>query len=286
MKLLVCSGVSFPALNRFLPDWSLLGSEHSVSFDECTERPDAVLCMSINRVDHARYALGRWPDVPLFVYHWDCYSWVWTRPRPHEYNYQAYGELLKEARRIWVPSLCTALQAGKWWGVESKVVWPSCPYWDADQVEDRGYALCTLRAIPDDCVGWFEKTCQELNIPCVTPNHDLGNDNYRNVVENCRLIVSTYREASTGGLSLLEAYHLGKRVLISDSPLNGANEYFGRRASKFPYNDYIDFRERLRVLWQCPDSWEAPSDCKEWVEKNFNDQRMLNEILEDVHANA
>lgn len=283
MKLLVLSSVSIPEAGRYLPDWSLLPMEFKVKFDHTDERPDAVVCMSVSRTSQAFDALRRWPGVPFFVYHWDCYSWIWTRPRPNEYDYDFYGRMLKQAHEIWVPSRCTALQAKQWWDVTCRVLRPSAPTWDAPNVKDGGYALCTLRRLPDECEGWFERACEELNLSYYRPNHALPYHRYQELVAGCRVVVSHYKEASTGGLTLLEAYHLGKKVLLTDSLWNGANEYFGDRAVHFPYDDYPVFRDTLGNVMQ--NSGYVAPDHREWVRENFSDERMLGEMLERLNAN-
>lgn len=282
MRLLVLSSVSIPEANRYLPDWRLLPRGFYVDLDRAEQRPDVVVCMSINRTQQAFDCLRRWPGIPFFVYHWDCYSWIWSRPRAGEYDYNRYGDLLKQANEIWVPSMCTSLQARKWWNVTCRVIHPCAPTWDDPNAKDEGYVLCTLRKLPDECDGWFERAVQELNIDHRMPNHGLRYEDYQKLVAGCRVIVSHYKEASTGGLSLLEAYHLGKRVLLTDSPWNGAVEFFGNRAVLFPHDNYPLFRDTLKNVMGNP-GYVAP-DHREWVREHFSDERMLGEILERLNA--
>jgi len=285
--LLVCSSVSIPGAGRYIPEWRYLDpSDYRVEFNVTEGKPDAIVCMSISSMLHAECAVKRWPYVPLYVYHWDCYSWVWTRPRAGEYDYHRYGRLLQQAREVWVPSLCTGLQANQWWGITNwHRILCSVPWvWDCSGISDEGYILCPLRRLPDNWVDEFSEACQELGLPFVMTSHSRSFQAYQDLVARCRFLVSHYEEASTGGLTLLEAYRLGKPCLINGSDLNGAKDYFGDRAEYFICGDRKNFRHKLKYLYHHPPL--LPADHREWVEANFNDQRMLADILERIHANA
>lgn len=287
MNLLICSNVSIPGANRYIPEWrSLDPSDYHLEFNESSKKPDVIVCMSISCMHQAYAAVSRWPTVPLFVYHWDCYSWVWTRPRVGEYDYKKYGELLKRATEVWVPSFCTGLQANLWWDLTNWYrILCSVPYWDYAGTSDEGYVFCPLRKIPDVWSDEFENACKDVGIPFFTSNgHGYKYSEYQDVVAKCRFLVSHYEEASTGGLSLLEGYHIGKPCLINGSDLNGAKDYFGDRAEYFICGDRDDFRAKLSYLYE-----QTPlvkPDHRSWVEANFNDQRMLADIMERVHANS
>jgi glycosyltransferase involved in cell wall biosynthesis len=59
-------------------------------------------------------------------------------------------------------------------------------------------------------------------------------------------------EASTGGLTLLEAYRLGKPVLMSNSYYQGGQDYFGDKAEYFQYDSYSNFKAKLKDMWENP----------------------------------
>jgi len=120
MNILVCSKISIPAKDRTLPAWEYLRSlGHTVTVEHpCTlqidienfgswAKPDAIISMGVSIMEETFEAIRRWPDVPLFCYNWDTYEWVWSNPRPGEYDYNRYGDLLRKATQIWVPSNCT-----------------------------------------------------------------------------------------------------------------------------------------------------------------------------------
>lgn len=294
MFFYICTGISVPEMARCIPDWRLLlnvGHDFVISTEAEIDhpKPDAIILMSVSRTDDAIKAMARWPGVPLFVYHWDCYSWVWTNPRPGEYDYKRYGNLLKQAKKVWAPSHVTAQQAYLWWSIKSRVVWPAVPTWE-EEVADDGYALCTLREQPDHHWDWFERACQETGYPHVMTKHYLPHAEYRQKIARCSFIVSHLREASTGGLSLIEAYRLGKPVVVCNSGWNGAIEYFDQRAIKF--SDYGALVSRLLMLRHLPlvtdmTGKKPCSDHRTWVDDRFSDKRMLSQMMEDIRdANA
>jgi hypothetical protein len=286
MKILVLTKNSIPTINRTIPVWA--SPDQSVSFHLNTidDHPHAIISMGVGVMEPTWRAIDLYPAVPLFCYNWDCYEWVWTNPRPGEYDYHEYGRLLSRAKEVWVPSRCTGLRANQWWGLSNwHTILSSVPWWDAP-VKDDGYLLCTLRRIPDPWCDEFDTACESLGIPFVRTDRasDPVYRDYKEVVANCRGIVNHYYEASTGGLTLLEAYRLGKPVLCSDSTWNGSGEYFGDRALYFRHGDRSSFQKALVALYKNPPSPSA--DCREWVETNFSDRRMVQQILERIHANS
>lgn len=307
MNFLVVSRLSIPAKDRTLPAWEHLRSlGHTVTvehpgdahYDKC--RPDVLVSMGISIMEETFRALELFPGVPLFAYNWDCYEWVWepghpgTRQAHHavrnqgqqrEYDYVRYGELLRRAREVWVPSACTGRRTEQWWGLRNwAVVRSACPWWDPapGALRDGGYALMTLREIPDPWWGVFERCCSRLGIPFVAPYHAAARADYEAAVAGCRFICAPLYELSTGGLTLLEAYRLGKPVLLSDSPWNGGRDYFGDRARYFRHGDEADFERALRGHWAAPPA--AAPDQREWVEANFSDRRMVEDMLARVGA--
>ena len=264
-----------------LPEWNVKG--HNILFDRPTEAPDAIVSMSVTRMDETVKAVEIWPKVPLYVYNWDVYEWVWKNPRPVEYDYKLYGQVMKVAREIWVPSHCTGLRTTQWYGLNHwHVVRSCCPYWEYDDARDGGYALCCLREIPDPFWGKFEQACEELGIPYRSTKHECTEEKYRDTVANCRFICAPLYELSTGGLSLLEAYYHRKPVLISNSEWNGGRDYLGERAVYFKHDDWDDFKAHLRAMYDEPPT--VPRGAKSWVQWHFSDERMTADLLARIVA--
>lgn len=290
MNFFISTKKSIPALNRTIPDWDSLrrrGINYYLSCDDDWDcplglSPDVIICMGIGGMGITESMLERFPETPLFVYHWDCYEWVWKNPRPGEYDYRRYGELLKKAKEVWVPSYCTGERAIQWWpelnGKMARIL-SSVPYFDAG-TKDGEYLLCTLREIPDPFWGEFERTCEELRIPYRMTNHEASRQEYEEAVANCRGIVSPLWELSTGGLSCLEAYYLGKPVLLSNSRWHGGKDYFSDRALYFDHHDRQDFMRKLLIMYTAPPI--VPEDHSDWVRYEFSSTVMVSRMVSRI----
>lgn len=306
MNFLIVSRISIPAKDRTLPCWEYLRSlGHNVIVEHPnvlptslhkTLTPDVIISMGVSIMEETFIATERWPNAPLFAYNWDVYAWVWEpgyegakqayHPvRGKEYDYIRYGELLSRAREVWVPSRCTGLRTKQWYGLDNwSVILSACPWWDHPNVRDDGYALCCLREIPDPAWGMFERCCERVGIPYKMPKHELTYAEYQDVVAGCRFICAPLYELSTGGLSLMEAYRLGKPVLISDSEWNGGRDYFGERAVYFTHGNEDNLSAALQVMYHLP--LEKHGDYKEYIETNFSDNRMVDDMLRRIAVNG
>lgn len=148
MNFLIVSRVSIPAKDRTLPCWEYLrslGYQVVVKHPEQTipgEQPDVIISMGVTIMEETIQAALRWPGTPLYCYNWDVYEWVWEpgqggkvrakhASRPNEYDYVRYGDLLRQAREIWVPSVCTGRRTEQWYGLKNwHVILSACPWWD------------------------------------------------------------------------------------------------------------------------------------------------------------
>lgn len=307
MNFLIVSRVSIPAKDRTLPCWEYLRSlghtvvvEHpdNVGMVDAYPEPDVMISMGVTVMEETFRALRLFPEAALYCYNWDVYAWVWQpglegkvqakhASRPNEYDYVRYGELLRRAREVWVPSYCTGTRTTQWYGpgIKWHRILSACPWWDHPNVRDDGYALCCLREIPDPHWGLFERACEELGIPYRMPKHEKSYEEYQDLVAGCRFICAPLYELSTGGLSLMEAYRLGKPVLISDSPWNGGKDYFGARANYFFDGDLEDLKDEISFLMDLDSPAGVISrDHREYIERNFSDKRMVDDMLARIKA--
>lgn len=241
---------------------------------------DAVIVNGITSMEMGFDAKSRWPSAKFYTYNWDCYEWVWTNPREKEYNYSRFGELCKMSDEVWVPSDCTGRRTLQWWPEVRSVatILSAIPYWDHSDVRDDGYALCCLRQIPDRNRGLFEKCCAELNIPYKVTDHQLSQAEYRDTVAHCRFICAPFYELSTGGFSLMEAYYLGKPVLLNTSEWNGGRDYMDERAAYFKdRSDNADFKIMLEHIYKNPSAYVKP-DHAQYIAETFSDENMAKAI--------
>lgn len=284
MHILVCTPAGEYAIRRDFPDWNCLAKMgHTFERNVASQPPDAIVGMGVEVTAETLAAIAEWPGVPLFCYNWDCYAWAWVRPRRPEWDYTMYGMMLKQATEIWVPSECTGRQTSLWWGLFNwKVILSNCTWWEYEYVRDDKFILCPLRRLPDNWCDKFEQACTELGLPYKMPDHNLPFAEYQDLVASCSFLVNHYQEASTGGLTLLEGYYLGKPCLITDSEWNGARDYFGNRATYFRHGSMQDFKHWLRWMWECKPSVQP--DHRQWVVQHYSSQRMLRNMLERINA--
>lgn len=284
MNLLIVSNLNPKPGDYTQVDWlGLLPKDWKHTYGKVSlgETIDVIISMSIATISQVYRAVGMYPDAKLFCYNWDCYEWVWTNPRPREYNYNHYGDLLRTATEVWVPSNCTGEKTAKWWGIKNwHRIRSACNFWDYDDVKDEGYILCALRKVPDKYWGRIEKICKEADLPLHMTHRSLSFSEYQKEVAHCRFIVSDLYEMSTGGMSLLEAHHLGKPCLISNSPWHGGVDYFGDKATYFQHDDERDLKRELTEMYQYTCYLRALR--AKWVTDNYSQKVMVDAMVERI----
>ena len=243
-----------------------------VLVNNCDGDCDFIIGMSDSQILNIDKYHKIFPDIPMINYDWDIYEWVWLDPIRKVF-YENFGKLLKESLEVWCPSDCTIKRLEEWFGLKNGfVIKAPVSFFDVE-TSDQRYVLNPLREVPDKNLGWFEKACGELDIPFLETKHKINNfDVYKKIVAECSFIVCPYYEASTGGLTLVEGYRIGKPVLISDSKYCGARDYFADRAVYFKADDFEDFKRRIKDMWDNPIQLDT-NVCKQHTEqfsvKNF-----------------
>lgn len=168
----------------------------------------------------------------------------------------------------------------KYWGhpmKHGKVIKTYIPYYDMP-TSDGGYILNPLRRLPDRNLDVFERACDELGLPYHSTDHQLNQDDFKKEVANCRFICIPFHENSTGGLSLIEGYYLGKPALVSNSPWQSGVEYIGDRATYFQWDDFEDLKNKLKDMYE--NTPKVAPDHKEWVKENYSREVMGRKIHE------
>jgi len=223
--------------------------------------------------------------IPTVYYNWDLYPWQYDGPNP---SWQRYARDMERATAILVPSESVRKRTEQFCKRDSTVVLAACNAFEAGPF-DGGWVVDVMRRYwGDPNSGAVKRACDELGIPCIETGANLPRHEFERAVAGARLLVSSYYEASTGGLTLLEGYRLGKRVLVSDSPYQGANDYFtGNRATTFRWNDFDHLKEKLSDCYRWPGQG-GNSSMGEWVDANYSDsafsQRMARALKEVIHA--
>lgn len=221
---------------------------HEVEVNGSPRQADAVLLMSVSqmkRVSNQEFA------APLFVYNWDWYDWAVHTPRAVEYDWAHFETLCRRAVEVWNPSLSELARYNKRVDAgNGGIVASPVPYWTLPElpVTDGGFVLDTLRQTPDPYWGLAREACAKLGIPLVQSQHKLPFAEYCALLASCTMTVSTLREASTGGLGIVEAAWYGKPCVIPDNPENAASEY-APWGMKFKAGDVDSLAEVIKGLW-------------------------------------
>lgn len=223
-------------------------------------------------------------NIPIIHYSWDIYPFNVNGDPKDRYTrlWKEYLEALKTCFEIWVPSECTVDRTREFTGRDSVVIKTSVRPFPTKVVNPGNCVIDPMRRYPDQCAGWVQKACAALGIPCVETK-SLSNSQYREAVGGCRLLVTSTYEASTGSLCLLEGYYHGKPILVTNSPRNGAVDYFGSRATYFDCNDFHSLVYNLEKLWNNPPSINV-EEAQSWVNENYGEKafafRIANRLRE------
>lgn len=195
------------------------------------------------------------PSVPVVHYNWDLYPFQVNdrtdprtdrtgraRPTPQATRWLEYVEELKSAAEVLCPSTGVVRRTEEFTGRSGRVCKCNVFLWEPplnrarvwNPMRDGEYVMDVMREYTGEpMVGAVAEVCREIGVDCLAKEHKLSWSEFQAAVCGASLLVSAYTEASTGGLTLLEGYALGKDVLLSDSPFQGGGEYFGKRATYF-----------------------------------------------------
>lgn len=270
-------------LNPWIPEFKKQGIEVLVnSIDsEC----DFIVCATNSQLSRLKHFHKHYPNIKIICYAWDLYEWIWTHPRG--YDWKGFGDFLKKSVEIWVPSEEVALRAEEYFGVGDKcqTIHTFARFFEYQgEIKDKRYVYQAMRNYEADRnYGWLRKACSELSIPLYESHHKLSERQFQKTIAECSFLVTEYHEASTGGLTLLEAYRLGKPVLISDSKYMGARDYFGDKAFYFEDGNYENFKSKLKDLWDNTPSLDIEK-CREYTD-TFSIEAMVSKMIERLRKN-
>lgn len=201
---------------------------------------------------------------PIVVYCWDYYLWKHNS----DHLWQTYAAFLRKADLILVPSKAQQLRLKELLELDSVVVKTGIPIYD-EEVTDGNFILDPVRYYPEENEKWAEKAAEELGIPLIHSEHQYSAEEFQKLVASCTFLTCAYREASTGGLSLVEGLYLGKPALVSDSPYMGAVDYLGDKGYYFKYDDFEDLKKQMKMLWETRPKVDAKEHMKEFTYQNM-----------------
>tara|TARA_R110002020_G_scaffold211550_5_gene417759 strand:- start:1850 stop:2713 length:864 start_codon:yes stop_codon:yes gene_type:complete len=239
---------------------------------------DFILCASISQLNKLEYFHNMYPDIPMINYNWDLYEWIWTSPGG--YDWKKYGAFLNKSAEIWCPSDEVVLRTQEYYncGEKCKVIKTFVRLFDypEEKIKDKRYIFQPMRYYHEDRnFGWLKKACKELDIRLVESLHKASEEEFKKIIANCSFLVCEYYEASTGGLTLLEGYNLGKPILISDSKYMGGRDYFGDDAIYFKHDSYDNFKHMLLELWNNTEKYTRTLEESKKLTKEYTVEIMV-----------
>ena len=233
---------------------------HEIDYEKKFKHPDAVIANGAGVWRQIEEYLETNDKAPLFVYEWDCYPWTYPNKLQSIKNklqgYPVfpklkYTKILNEAQAILCPSSSVKKRIDEIFqlGHKCRIVEPFFEEIVGGTTSESGYIYHPVRKYRDPQLGWLEKFSEIYNIPIFRPEHGLTQEEYKSAVLNASLILTEYTEASTGGLTLLEGFARGKKILFCDSNYIGANDYFPQSIDRFQKGSFEDFSSKiLKVL--------------------------------------
>lgn len=222
----VCEGIEKLPLKSYPPD-------------EC----DYLFLASFFRFEDAHKMVYEY-NKPIVVYCWDYYSWNHGDGR-----WARYANLLRDASLIIVPSNAQKLRLKELLGLDSVFIRSGVTLYKR-KVSDQNFILDPVRYYPEENQVWAATAAAELGIPLIHSEHQFTPGDFKKLVATCTFLTCAYREASTGGLTLVEGMNLGKPSLVSNSPYMGARDYLGDQGFYFQYDSYEDLKKQMKLMWE------------------------------------
>ena len=225
------------------------------------------------------------PEKPVIIYLWDMYKTIHSPPI--KYDWAAHINVLHKAKEIWCPSN-EVIKRVEEEGVDSskcKLIKTWARFFDyGGEVVDKRYIYNPLRDYPaDKNFGWLTRACKELDIPLYESKKKLSEQEFQKAIAECSFMCCEYHEASTGGLTLLEGYRLGKPVIISDSPYMGGRDYLQDKAIYFNDESYEDFKSVIKETWENTPVLDL-DECIRFTDQHPSLDQMVDNMIDRLKA--
>lgn len=229
--------------------------------------------------------------LPKVHYCWDFYKWAWEDEyktdgkgkiiSKHYIDHKKYAQQLRQCDLVIVPSESQQKRLLELAKVHSVVVKSGATMFEMES-NDKGYILDPLRYYPEENKTWAEDAAKELGIPIIHSEHRFAPYEFKQLIANCTFMTSCVREASTGALTLIEGLWHGKPSLIADSPYQGANEYVGKYATTFKYDDFNDLKVKMKEMWDKKSKVDI-NEARNYITENLTYDVMAKNLYESIN---
>lgn len=251
-----------------------LKDKHIITQD-CQADYDLIFNMSAFQYEKAEAISKKFPNVQIINYVWDYYKFA--HEGRHWFNWKPYAEFLKKSKLIIVPSSAQQLRLKELLNLDSVVVKTGHNMFTIEYPSDTGFVLDHMRWYPEENEKWIVNACKELGIPVIHTEHKLQSKEFENTVGACRFLACGYREASTGGLTILEGLWNGKPTLLSNSPYQGGRDYLGDWATYFQYDDFEDCKKKVKEMFENPPKIDIEK-ARKYITENFSYEIMAENL--------
>ena len=250
------------------------------------ELADVIFCLQFGN-DNAALALQEYyPDKPFITYIWDLYASTLFDTRG--YNWEGFEKVCRNSEHCITVAEGQRQRALDIYELEEDkitVVKRYAELFDYDDIQDKDYIYQPLRWYPfDPQNNWLQVAAGILQLPFSVTDRGQGSElpltKYKDVLANSSFLVSPYWEHSTGGLSCIQAYNLGKPILYSATEYNAGHEYLGERAIYFSPS-FDEFAVTVKELWDNRPKLDL-ADCQAFCQDNYSISVMAKNLVREL----
>jgi len=225
----------------------LVNLRHEILVNTCTDDCDVIIGMTHTQWAVLQYWHKAFPNIPMVTYNWDWYDYIdktkegWTE----------FIKLMKESIDVWSSSKITAKKCEKDTGIKSDLYGYSfvLPWEWEGEIRDWGYVMQASRPDDNKRFNWFIKACRELDIPYKAYYPKINKrEDYIRTLQHCSFMVSSSKEESIAGLTLMEAVYNKKPIFLGDH--ESSKEIWGKDAVTYKTDSYEDYKKQLEWMWK------------------------------------
>ncbi len=239
---------------------------------------DLVWCGSESQINRLIKYNHKFPDTPIINYLWDLYSFKVYNP-----NYIA---ALQGSKEIWTPTYDVSQDLKQDHDLTSYYVpcWFPTKEWEGTNISMKGIHVVQASRRDDyKRFDWFEKACQEMDIPYKSCHPDkYSRSKFKKIIAGCNFVVVSSLEESQGTLSAMEAVYLLKPVLMSDC-IQGGKEVWGDTIEYFKWDSFEEYKQKIWEMYIVNKYDGDKGKARERLLKNHSLDNFINKFVERIN---